>query len=80
LVKAGIIIFPNSLGRRICGSLRDTQVYLIDHAELCFEVVNPMEPNATIGLVNLKDPSFALELESQFRKYWEQAESFTPGQ
>jgi len=54
--------------------------YLIDHAELCFEVVNPMEPNATIGLVNLKDPSFALELESQFRKYWEQAESFTPGQ
>ncbi|WP_195837646.1 TrmB family transcriptional regulator [Halorhabdus sp. CBA1104] len=53
--------------------------FLIDHVELCFEVTNPMEPDAVVGLLNVKDPSFALELESQFRKHWEQAERYDPG-
>ncbi len=52
--------------------------YLLDHVELCFEVTNPMERDAMVGLVNLKDPSFALELESQFVKHWEESETFTP--
>ncbi|WP_158853672.1 TrmB family transcriptional regulator [Halorhabdus sp. CUG00001] len=52
---------------------------VLDHVELCFEVTNPMEPDAVVGLLNVKDPSFALELESQFRKHWEQAERYDPG-
>jgi sugar-specific transcriptional regulator TrmB len=52
--------------------------YLLDHVELCFEVTNPMERNAGVGLVNLKDPSFAIELESQFVKHWEEAKTFSP--
>jgi sugar-specific transcriptional regulator TrmB len=52
--------------------------YLLDHVELCFEVTNPIERNAMVGLVNLKDPSFAIELESQFQQYWEGSEPFTP--
>lgn len=53
--------------------------FLIDHVEVCFEVVNPMERDGIIGLINVKDPSFALELESQFRKHWEEAERYEPG-
>ncbi|MFW5950226.1 MAG: TrmB family transcriptional regulator [archaeon] len=52
--------------------------FLIDHVELCFEVINPMERDGVIGLINVKDPSFALELESQFRKHWEQADRYEP--
>ncbi|WEL21735.1 helix-turn-helix domain-containing protein [Halorhabdus sp. BNX81] len=53
--------------------------FLLDHVELCFDVVNPMERDAMIGLINVKDPSFALELESQFRKHWEEATRYEPG-
>lgn len=49
--------------------------YLIDHDELCFEVGNPMEPDV-VGMINLKDEEFALEMESQFVKHWEEAEPF----
>ena len=52
--------------------------FLIDHVELCFEVTNPMERDTVVGLINVKDPSFALELESQFRKHWEQADRYVP--
>ncbi|MEF8779939.1 MAG: helix-turn-helix domain-containing protein [Haloferacaceae archaeon] len=52
--------------------------YLVDHVELCFEVVNPMTPDAVVGLVHLQDPTFALELEEQFVKHWETASPFDP--
>lgn len=48
--------------------------YLIDHDELCFDVVHPMERNTVVGLINLQDLEFAIEMEEQFRKHWEEAE------
>lgn len=52
--------------------------YLIDHDELCFDVVNPIDGDGVVGLINLKDPEFALEMEEQFRKHWERADPFDP--
>lgn len=52
--------------------------YLIDHDELCFEVADPMEGNDVVGLINLKDPEFAIEMEAQFLDHWERAEPFDP--
>lgn len=46
-------------------------LYLIDRDELCFPVVSPIERDRVLGLINLKDPTFALELEEQFRILWE---------
>ncbi|MEF8772534.1 TrmB family transcriptional regulator [Halodesulfurarchaeum sp.] len=46
-------------------------LYLIDGDELCFPVVSPIERDRVLGLINLKDPTFALELEEQFRMLWE---------
>jgi sugar-specific transcriptional regulator TrmB len=45
-------------------------LYLIDGEELCFPVVSPIERDRVLGLINLKDPTFALELEEQFRMLW----------
>lgn len=52
--------------------------YLIDHDELCFDVINPIEGDGVVGLINIKDPEFALEMEGQFQEYWHRAESFDP--
>lgn len=46
-------------------------LYLIDRDELCFPVVSPIERDRVLGLINLKDPSFARELEDQFQILWE---------
>ncbi|WP_159076943.1 TrmB family transcriptional regulator [Halococcoides cellulosivorans] len=54
--------------------------FLVDHVELCFQVVNPMERADVIGLINVKDPSLTHELEAQFHKHWEESEPFRPGE
>lgn len=48
-------------------------LYLLDRAELCFPVVSPIERDRVLGLVNLKDPAFASELESQFDDHWQRS-------
>ncbi|MGM0372331.1 MAG: TrmB family transcriptional regulator [Halobacteriota archaeon] len=45
-------------------------LYLLDGSELCFPVVSPIERDRILGLVNLKDPAFAFELEAQFHDHW----------
>lgn len=47
---------------------------LIDRAEICLEVPNPLAPGEMFALVDLTDPSFATEAYKQFRTRWEQAE------
>jgi|APHM01.1.fsa_nt_gi Predicted transcriptional regulators len=46
-------------------------LYLLDRAELCFPVVSPIERDRILGLINLKDPAFAGQIESQFHEHWE---------
>ena len=48
---------------------------LIDDEELCLGIVNPIEPDEVLGMVNIKDSAFVLELESQFRSHWEDSAS-----
>lgn len=49
--------------------------YLIDHDELCFGVTNPFV-REIIGMVNLKDPRLAAEMEAQFLEHWQHSEPF----
>lgn len=48
-------------------------LFIVDHVEVCFEVVNPIDPDAVVGLIDLQDPAFAFELEDQFDAEWERA-------
>lgn len=52
--------------------------YLIDHHELCFAIVNPIDRDSVVGMINIKDPTFAAELESQFWENWADGEPFEP--
>ncbi|MFW5965613.1 MAG: DUF7436 family protein, partial [Halodesulfurarchaeum sp.] len=45
-------------------------LYLIDREELCVGFQNPIEPEEILGLLNVKDPGFVLELQTQFREHW----------
>ena len=58
---------------RLHGSL-----YLLDHEEVCFPVVSPLERDRVLGLVNLKDPTFGRELAHQFRDNWDAATVVDP--
>lgn len=52
--------------------------FLFDQVELCYDVINPMEGDTVVGMINLQDPTFTLELESQFREHWDRAEPYEP--
>lgn len=45
-------------------------LYLIDREELCVGVQNPIDPEQILGMINVKDPAFVLELQTQFREQW----------
>jgi len=53
-------------------------LYLIDNAELCIPVISPIERERVLGLINLKDPSFARELDKRFRMVWEDSTIVDP--
>ncbi|MFW5922211.1 MAG: TrmB family transcriptional regulator [Halodesulfurarchaeum sp.] len=48
-------------------------LYLIDREELCVGFQNPIDPEEILGLINVKDPGFVLELETQFRNRWKRS-------
>jgi sugar-specific transcriptional regulator TrmB len=47
---------------------------LIDDAEVCIEVPNPLESGTALAMFDLKDPEFASDVRSVFEPRWEQAE------
>lgn len=44
---------------------------VIDHREVCFEVANPLDPNAPFAMIDLRDPGFAAEVETTYDRLWE---------
>jgi sugar-specific transcriptional regulator TrmB len=50
---------------------------LIDDVEVCIQVPNPLENGRTLGLIDLKDPEFAGEVNAEVQPRWEQADSLS---
>lgn len=46
---------------------------LIDRAEVCMSIPNPLEPREPLALIALRDPTFAANLHEEFRPRWEAA-------
>ena len=46
---------------------------LIDNAEVCIRVANPLDPDEPFAMIDLKDPEFAADVEDEFAPRWEQA-------
>jgi sugar-specific transcriptional regulator TrmB len=47
---------------------------LIDDAEVCIEVPNPLDPTESFAMIDLKDPEFAANVREMFEPRWEKAE------
>lgn len=50
---------------------------LIDDAEVCIEVPNPLDPGDVFAMIDLKDPEFATDVRSMFDPRWDDAEPLT---
>jgi sugar-specific transcriptional regulator TrmB len=51
---------------------------LIDDAEVCIEVPNPLDPVEAFAMIDLKDPEFAADVRAMFDPQWEAAEPLSP--
>jgi hypothetical protein len=49
---------------------------LIDRAEVCIEVPNPLTSDEPFALIDLTDPEFAADVYEEFEPRWERAERF----
>lgn len=47
---------------------------LIDRTEVCIGIANPLEPEAALALIALRDPAFARNLHDEFEPRWEMAD------
>ncbi|WP_435155257.1 TrmB family transcriptional regulator [Haladaptatus sp. DFWS20] len=78
---------PPSVGDRYATTLSDHPQFsvrttseldgtfnLIDDIEVCIEVANPLSPGEAFAMIDLKDPEFAANVNSQFSSRWEVAE------
>jgi sugar-specific transcriptional regulator TrmB len=57
---------------RTAENLRGT-FHLIDDAEVCIEVPNPLDPEVPFAMIDLKDAEFAAEVRRAFDPWWEAA-------
>jgi sugar-specific transcriptional regulator TrmB len=46
---------------------------LVDSSEVCIQVPNPLDPDRTFAMFDLKDTSFAADVRSMFDPRWERA-------
>ena len=52
---------------------------LIDDAEVCIEVANPLNPDEAFAMIDMKDPEFAADVREEFVPRWESAEPLSIG-
>jgi sugar-specific transcriptional regulator TrmB len=52
-------------------------VTLVDDAETCLEVPNPVESGSTFAMIDLKDVDFAGDVRERFQTRWEKADEFS---
>lgn len=55
-----------------------TTFELIDSVEVCIEVPHPLDDRETFGVIDLKDRSFAADIESAFEQQWAEATEVRP--
>ncbi|QDX40580.1 TrmB family transcriptional regulator [Salarchaeum sp. JOR-1] len=55
------------------GDTVDSNVVVIDGAEVCIEMPNPVQPDESFALVALKDPAFADDVTAEFEESWTDA-------
>ncbi|WP_129113139.1 TrmB family transcriptional regulator [Halegenticoccus tardaugens] len=78
---------PRSVGERYTARLADHPSFavrttdtvsgafnLIDDAEVCIEVPNPLHPGEAFAMIDLKDRAFAADVRDVFDPRWEDAE------
>jgi sugar-specific transcriptional regulator TrmB len=83
---------PASVGERYTETLADDPEFrvrtaeglggtfnLIDDAEVCIEVPNPLDPGEAFAMIDMKDPEFAADVREEFSPRWERAEPLTIG-
>jgi sugar-specific transcriptional regulator TrmB len=77
---------PRSVGERYADALADHPqfdvrtsegvqgtFYLLDDAEVCIEVPNPLDSRQALAMIDLKDPEFAADIQDVFLPRWEEA-------
>lgn len=47
---------------------------LVDDAEVCIEIPNPLDPGAAFAMIDFKDPSFVADVRDAFEEQWTRAE------
>jgi sugar-specific transcriptional regulator TrmB len=52
----------------------DGNITIIDRAEVCLELSNPVSPEESFAMIDLQDTSFASEVRRSFEDTWENAE------
>jgi sugar-specific transcriptional regulator TrmB len=52
-------------------------VTLVDNVEVIIRVPNPLDLDEAFAMIDLKDPEFAADVESEFAPRWEQASELT---
>ena len=52
----------------------DGNITIIDRAEVCLELSNPVSPDESFAMIDLQDSSFASEVRSAFEDTWTEAE------
>jgi len=77
---------PDSVGRRYLDHMADRPNFavrtapgirgtftLVDDTEVCLEVPNPVDPDESFAMIDLKDPEFAADVRRTFRDRWAEA-------
>lgn len=59
---------------RVAESSIDGNVTIVDEREVCLEVLNPLDPDESFALINLKDVGFASDVNAEFDPIWETAD------
>ncbi|UWG48820.1 Sugar-specific transcriptional regulator TrmB [Halanaeroarchaeum sp. HSR-CO] len=52
----------------------DGNITIVDDREVCLEVLNPVDPDESFALINLKDAGFTAEVTDEFEPIWRDAE------
>ncbi|MFW6265438.1 MAG: TrmB family transcriptional regulator [Halanaeroarchaeum sp.] len=52
----------------------DGNITIVDDREVCLEVLNPVAPDESFALINLKDGAFTAEVMDEFEPIWQDAD------
>ncbi|MFB6125665.1 MAG: TrmB family transcriptional regulator [Halanaeroarchaeum sp.] len=71
---ASAIVGYDNFEVRVAASTVDGNITIVDDREVCLEVLNPLDPDESFALINLKDTGFAGEVTDVFDPIWSAAD------